>query len=83
MSRALFEREEKERGDEVPLAFWKELYADTRLLHMKIDSIGKDLGIPYLARIGYFDAGLVENVQNVDNNIGVPRGMGAPLLVGF
>ena len=54
MSRILFEREEKEGGDDSPIAFWKEFYTDTRLLHMKINAIGKEVGVSFLHAMGYY-----------------------------
>ena len=74
MSRVLFEREEKEGGDDIPMAFWKELYANTRLMHMNIDIIGKDIWVPYLPSMGYFALGL----GMVVNQGGVVRDRGAP-----
>ena len=45
---------------------------------MKIDAIGKELGIPYLPRMTYFNDGFTENVKPSINNGDVHGGMGAP-----
>ena len=39
LGHVLLEQEEKDKGDKVSVAFWHELYVDTRLLHMNIDAI--------------------------------------------
>ena len=45
---------------------------------MKNDVIGKNLGVPYLPRITYFNDVLVENVHPAVNNGDVHGGMGVP-----
>ena len=70
LDHVLLEREEKDKEDEVPMAFWHELYADTRFLHMQIDVIGNESCLPFLQQLG-----VVGNqdayIQNRWNN---PRG---------
>ena len=52
LGHVLLEQEEKDKGDEVSVAFWHEVYADTRFLHIKIDAVGKEPGLPFLQQLG-------------------------------
>ena len=52
LGRVLMEHEGKDRGDELPVSFWKELYVDTWLMHMKVDVTAKELGITLISRVG-------------------------------
>ena len=44
----LLEKDEKGKGDEVPMHFWKAPHDDTCLMHKKMDIIMNRLGIPFL-----------------------------------
>ena len=72
----LLERKEKEHGDVVPIEFWKELYVDTQLLHMKINVVGRKHGIPFLSKMG-----LVGPTKTFDRTRGIVE-VGGSILVG-
>ena len=48
----LLEWEQRQHAKEISVAFWKELYANSRMPHMRIDVVGKELGILFLPQLG-------------------------------
>ena len=67
----LLERNKKNMGNEVPVQFWKEMYADSRLMHLKINVIAKELENPFLPRpTTIVNMGVVPT----DGGFGMPTG---------
>ena len=50
LARVLLDKDEKTKGDEVPIQCFKEPLADAKLMHKKIDVISHHLGILFLQR---------------------------------